>query len=87
MNPVYITKYALTSGIRKILPTRIGPSGTITFRPPAGHMFDQYYHLNEYSLDEAQARGCAEEMRTKRIAALKKQIARLEKLEIKIVEL
>ena len=74
----YITKHALTGGIEKlevrdcfdISPTMVARDGHFT-----GH-----YHGGDWHRDYADALVKAESMRVKKIASLKKQIAKLEKM-------
>lgn len=76
---VYVTKYALTQGIFEAQATdvrggiiKLEGSWIDLFRKPDWHL----------SLEDARAR--AEEMRTAKIASLKKQLARLEVKQIKV---
>lgn len=85
MHTVYITKYALTKGIIKTIPRTASTDGYIYVRHP-GAPFDQLYREADYALNESEAQVWGEDIRIRRIASLKKQIAKLEKLEIKIVE-
>jgi hypothetical protein len=68
----YITKYALTSGIAM---RRVEPVGDNMVRDGWS-----YFHKNDWHLDRAAAVARAEQMRMRRIAALKKQLQRLEAL-------
>lgn len=84
MDIFYITNYALTNGIMKVSGTIDSSSGEGLSYKWHGHT--QYiYGKNQWhsSINAAKAR--AEEMRKKKIASLKKQIEKLEKLEIKVV--
>ena len=76
----YITKYALSSGILK---TEVeGPSESGYFHERKGLLgFLGYsYTKKECHLLFEEAKARAEEMRLKKIASLKKQIAKLEKM-------
>lgn len=78
---VYITKYALTKkGIIEAEATDFSRYGEI-WRAKAGE--DEYSYLcaDEYSSSRDEAVIRANEMRQKKIASLKKQIARLESLK------
>lgn len=77
---VYITKYALTSGIDEVECSQFNMnSGTIHYKLPGSH-FTQYAHGKDWRGTMAEAEIRAEEMRVKKIASLKKSIAKLEKL-------
>lgn len=84
MDPVYITKYALTKGIIKTTPQSVNKDDVVVTRFQG---WTEYYFHKDYDEDKDDALIQAEAKRHSRIAALKKQIAKLEKLEIKIVEL
>lgn len=71
----FITKYALTSGIKEI-EGRISRVSPKMFVSGYGS-----YHANEWHIYRASAIARAEEMRVSKIASLKKQIAKLEKLK------
>jgi hypothetical protein len=78
----YVTKYALTRGILLVEAEQcidIDPS-MIAFGE-MDHAHGEDWHL---SLEAALSR--AEVMRRRKLAALRKQVARLEKLKIKVVE-
>jgi hypothetical protein len=78
----YITKYALSNGkILKIDARLCGDvSNTMIAYRTEGSMFDQYAHGSDWhhALPEAIAK--ADEMRVKKIASLKKNIAKLENM-------
>lgn len=74
---VWITKYALTKGIFTawaIIDDNMIKVGR-----------HEYYHGNDWHTDEKSAWERAEQMRHKKIHSLKKQIARLETLQIPII--
>jgi protein subunit release factor A len=77
---VYITKYALTSGILEI-EARNGTAENMVCYRSKGASYDQYAHGNDWHVDIDSAKAKAEQMRQAKIASLKKQIAKLEKLE------
>ncbi len=77
----YITKYALLNG--KILKIDSGIRATIygnmiRYRQ---HGLNQYAHNDDWHSTLPDAIAKANEMRVKKIASLKKQIAKLEKME------
>lgn len=80
MAKVYITKYALTSGI-KDMETEIKKSN---FADTPDYVRDaswtSFYIGRDAFLDKSEALKKAEEMRKKKIASLRKQIVKLEKL-------
>jgi hypothetical protein len=80
----YVTKYALTDGIIKVYAEHCVSVSDKMIAFPAGAHSQNYIHGNDWHFTEGDALAKAEEMRQKKIASLKKQIARLEKLEFKI---
>lgn len=82
MIDVWITKYALTSGVEKALAEH-GPDypGMVTVRRG---IYPQSFHGKDWHRTEAAALARANQMRLDRIAALKKQLTRLQKLTFKV---
>jgi len=79
--PFWITKYALSGGIEKIGAAKTGIREGVLLAKPRGHIFDAILYLGKNIFDnEADAKAAAEAMREKKIASLKKQIAKLEKV-------
>lgn len=80
MAKVFITKYALTSGIKEV-ETKIHKS---TFKDYSYYVRDSAYSFHyigkDAFLDKSEALNKAEDMRKKKIASLRKQIEKLEKL-------
>lgn len=81
---VWITKYALTRGIEEITSDDVSrmlikKNGDLVMYGKSG-MFPVSYSPDNYSLDKQSAIKKAEEMRQKKIASLKKQIEKLEKM-------
>lgn len=73
----FITKYALTEGIQE----KEGKLHRGIFSIPGSHSglpFTSYFHNREFFLEREEAVKRAEVMRTKKLASLKKQIAKLE---------
>ena len=76
---IYVTKYALTDAIYEI-EAETGHDPTLVRARLTKDHFEQYFHKGEYFLTIEEAMAGVEDMRTKKIASLKKQIAKLEKL-------
>lgn len=77
----YITKYALTKGISCLdAEPCIGFSNMIRSK---NFMRSEPYHKPDWHRTRADAIARSEEMRTKKIASLKKQLSRLEKLDFR----
>jgi hypothetical protein len=81
---VWITKYALTQGIYEAdaeLCTSVKDGSMISVKHEK-HYYEQYFHGKdkEWTLDKITATIIANNMRSKRIASLQKQIAKIEKL-------
>ncbi|MDC2233564.1 hypothetical protein [Bacteroides thetaiotaomicron] len=81
MAKVFITRYALTSGIKEV-ETEIHKSN---FKDSPNYVRDSaysfYYIGKDAFLDKSEALNKAEDMRKKKIASLRKQIEKLEKME------
>lgn len=78
---VWITKYALTSGIMEVEAEFCASMSTMVVYRAAGEEFDQFAHGNDWHTAIESAKFKAKQMRQAKIASLKKQIAKLEKLE------
>lgn len=82
---VWITKYALTSGIEEIDSKNVKSfsiNGTyLHFRRTGNNYCLEVYSKNEWCNRKESAIAKAEEMRKKKIASLKKQIEKLEKMK------
>lgn len=79
---IYITKYALTAGIKTAIAHDCGDN-LVFIHGDYGFIASFYIDREAFTdLDEAKKR--AEEMRVKKIESLKKQIEKLSKMEIKI---
>ena len=79
---VYITKYALTQGIIKT-EAELSVVNGVTYASRRER--DGYVFTTEYALTEEAAIAKAEKMRTRKLVALKKQVAKLANLDIKVV--
>lgn len=78
---VWITKYALTEGI--MVAEAASPSKEMPYLIAVKRYgcMEQYFHKGEWFTDEVSAVLDARSRRAKRIASLRKSIAKLEKLE------
>lgn len=74
---VWITKYALTKGI---LEKEVEDCGDGMIKEKESH-FPTYYHGTEWHSEKQSAIEKAEEMRKKKIASLKKQMEKLERMK------
>lgn len=74
---VYVTKYALTSGITKEL---VHKTGTPTMVETTGCFLTTYYHKPDWHDTEKEARTRTAHMIGKKIASVQKQLDRLKKL-------
>ncbi|OCJ30599.1 hypothetical protein [Serratia sp. 14-2641] len=82
LTTVYITKYALSTGVIK-REGEIMESGSFIWREKGFH--NSVWHT-DYRLAETEALEKADDMRKKKIASLKKQIAKLEAMTFTIKE-
>lgn len=82
---VYLTKYALSDGIKEIEAERgvSAADGLITWEK---HGYSQYAHKGEWFRTLEEAVADAEERRFKKLASLKKQIEKLRKLTFSATE-
>jgi len=76
---VWITKYTLTTGIMKTKARECG-DGMVVYRRSAKH-FEEYCHKGEWFTSESDAKGKAEEMRTKKIRSLEKKLNQVKAME------
>lgn len=72
---VWVTKYALSSGIEEIEVEPCGDDGSMV-KDPRG--CGQYLHRPDWHVDRDEAVRQAEHMRQRKIASLRKQLAKLE---------
>lgn len=81
MTVIWVTKHALTRGrgIEKIEHAEIHDGSMVAYTAPSLRG-DYYVHGHDWHRTEVAAIARANEMRLKKIASLKKQIERLEKL-------
>lgn len=76
---VYVTRYALTQGIITMDVKPPNEDGLVTYRPEGG--FTDYFHAKEWSPDEQSAKNVALEMVKRKRVSIKKQLAKLDRLE------
>ena len=74
----WVTKYALTSGV-KVVEGHVYPDYPSMFVNSTNT--NESYHGNDWHTSEEAALARAEEMRMKKIASLKKQMAKLENMK------
>lgn len=77
---VWITKYAMTSGVFTAEAERAGNMGCIV-RSVKRSRFTGWFQGNDWHTDEAKAIERFNQMKQKKIASLKKQLAKVEALE------
>lgn len=82
MPTLYITKYALSSGILEREQVDIDGRMAVVVEP-GGLNRRGYYHGSDWHLTREAALADAEKRRVARIASLKKQIEKLEKLQLR----
>ena len=75
---VWITKYALTSGIFEVDAETCTSPSLIAVRTPGE--LTAYFHNNDWHKSKEDAIARAEAMRTKKIASIRKSIAKLEEM-------
>ena len=79
---VWITKYAMTSGIEEIEAIVSTTSDRLIVESNPGQFCRSFYpEGREWHRTRQKAVDCAEDMRVKKLASLRKQIARIEKLK------
>lgn len=80
MPDYYITKYALTDGITKLsLPVEPDDDGHVWFIDSSEHRYHSYKR-RDWHFDFSAASARANDMRLAKIASLRKQIVKLEKM-------
>lgn len=78
---VFITKYALTTGIQEVEAYKSHTAGSMLYRPDPKYPYHTVYlGTGEWHLNKQDAIKAAEAQRAKKIASLKKQIEKLQKL-------
>lgn len=84
---IYVTKYALTTGIVVYAPEEytILENGLVECRK-VGDSYRSYFHKNEWWKHLDLAKVTSEQMRKKRIESLAKSITKMQTMEIKVIE-
>lgn len=77
---VYVTKYALTDGIGEIEAETFKDAPNMV-RDHNGNGYASYYHKPDWHESLVAAKARAEKMRLNKIASLKKQLEKLEKMK------
>jgi len=81
MTIVYVTKYALTTGVYA---TEADISDGMAIQRAKGSGFTQYFHGNDWQLSENDALARAEEMRIAKLKSLDKQMKKISALKFTI---
>lgn len=76
---VWITKYALTKGIYEAEVADAEPGETMVVQK-TGYGFN-YFHRNDWHRTEEEAKKRADEMRVAKLASLRKQVNKLERMK------
>lgn len=79
MTTIYVTRFALTVGIQKV-EAKIHDNGAMASYRVEGHWIDTYVHGKDFWRTEEDAKARANEMVTKKIASIEKQLVKLKKL-------
>lgn len=82
LTEIWITKYALSTGVEKRM-AKVS-NGTAIIHPSKSGYGSEYYHGNEWHLTESDANKRVIEMIASKRISIKKQLAKLDKLEAKI---
>lgn len=80
MKVVYVTRYALSDGIRKCEVLQTDDDGYVSVKWPGACNGSALFPKSAYSHTKEDALACARAMRDKKIKSLEKQIAKLRKL-------
>lgn len=79
METIYVTKYALTTGIMEVKAIKCtNPHVSDMYKK--ADSFSQYYHKGDYELTKEAAVVKAEEMRIKKLKSLDKQMKKISAL-------
>ena len=85
----YVTKYWATCGIQRVVAVKITDQGMLICKVKGCVNGRDYYHGEgrEWHFALADALSHVEMLRSKKIASLKKQLAKIETLSVKVVEM
>lgn len=78
---IYVTKYALTTGVYS---AEADVKGDMAVQRANGSGFTQYFHGNDWQLSENDALARAEEMRIAKLKSLDKQMKKISALKFTI---
>lgn len=78
LTKVYITKYALTSGIIEA-EMRVKDNGNSCYGKPKGYYYETGFYGNDFFLNKEEALQNCENRRLRKIESLKKQIEKISK--------
>lgn len=79
---VFITKYALTDGVREVPVVKLDPDGYAYVKLKGSPSYGTLMGKKDWHLTKAEALARAEEMRIAKIGSHQKSIAKLEKLDL-----
>ena len=82
----FITKYSLTQGVFEV-EGKLDHDGEYLIWKNDGSWSVQYTHKRDFSLSLQETLEVAEQARVKKLASLKKQLSKLEVLEVKVSRL
>ncbi|MDU4943872.1 MAG: hypothetical protein E6X23_20430 [Mixta calida] len=85
MTLIYVTKYALTSGIFAVEADVEESRKIASYKQPASY-FVEYVHGNDFHLTQEAAVARAEEMRIKKLQSLDKKIKQISAMKFEIKE-
>lgn len=85
MTKIYVTKYALTSGIFSV-DAAIDSAGKMATYRQSGSYFTEYAHGNDFHLTKEAAQNRAHEMRIKKLQSLDKKIKQISAMKFEIKE-
>lgn len=86
MTKIWVTKYALSAGIWETDAAEIGDHLAVVKVENGTYLSTHYFHRDEWKPTLLLAVEQAEKMRGARIASLKKSLAKVEKLQIKVAD-
>lgn len=84
MTIVYITKYALTTGVYSAEADVNGDMAVQAVQREKGSVYAQYFHGKDWHLTEDEALDRAEEMRIAKLKSLDKQMKKISALKFTI---
>ncbi len=85
MTKIYVTKYALTTGIFSI-DADVSEDGKMALYKQSGSRFTEFAHGNEFHLTKEGALSRAEEMRIRKLQSLDKKVKQLSAMKFEVKE-